>query len=121
MPSGWIPEAELQVLKLLWAQDAMTAREIAAEVYGEATPTTVGTVQKLLQRLEAKQCVLRDRSQHTHRFSAAVTQTEIAASQLDLLAERVSDGSLAPFVTGLVRGRKLSRKEKAEIRRLLEE
>ena len=121
MSSGWIPEAELQVLKLLWASEPLTAREIASDVYDEATPTSVGTVQKLLQRLEAKECVLRDRSEHTHRFSAAVTQTDIAASQLDLLAERVSDGSLAPFVTGLVRGRKLSRKEKAEIRRLLDE
>jgi len=121
MSFGWIPEAELQVLKLLWVNEPLTAREISAEIYNEETSSSVGTVQKLLQRLEAKKCVRRDRSEHAHRFSPTLTQTEIAASQLDLLAERVSDGSLAPFVTGLVRGRRLSKREKAEIRRLLDE
>ncbi len=121
MAQDWIPDAELEVLKLLWSEHPLTARKITIEVYGEATPSNIGTVQKLLQRLEAKGFVERDRSEHVHRFSPGVSQTEVAASQLELLADKVADGSLAPFVTHLVNARRLSRKEKAEIRRLLEE
>ena len=121
MAQDWIPDAELDVLKLLWAEHPLTARQITISVYGDATPSSIGTVQKLLQRLEAKGCVDRDRTEHVHRFSPAVSQTDVAASQLELLAEKVADGSLAPFVTHLVNTRQLSRKEKAEIRRMLEE
>jgi predicted transcriptional regulator len=121
MAQDWIPDAELDVLKLLWSEHPLTARQITVEVYGEATPSNIGTVQKLLQRLEVRSCVERDRTEHVHRFSPGVSQTDVAASQLELLAEKVADGSLAPFVTHLVKARRLSRKEKAEIRRLLEE
>jgi predicted transcriptional regulator len=121
MPSEPIPDAELQVLKLLWSTEAMTARGLAEAIYRVADNSTVGTVQKLLQRLEKKGCVKRDRSQFTHCFSAKVTQSAVAGRQLELLAKRVADGSLAPFITHLVQAKRLSAKEKEEIRRLLEE
>jgi predicted transcriptional regulator len=116
-----IPDAELQVLKLLWASESMTARELAEAIYHVADNSTVGTVQKLLQRLEKRGCVKRDRSQFAHRFSAKVTQTAVAGRHLEMLAKKVADGSLAPFITHLVQAKKLSPEEKQEIRKLLEE
>jgi predicted transcriptional regulator len=115
-----IPDAELQVLKVLWAHESMTARELAETIYHVADNSTVGTVQKLLQRLEKKGCVRRDRTQFAHRFSAKVSQAAVAGSHLEMLAKKVADGSLAPFITHLVQAKKLSAQEKAEIRRLLE-
>jgi predicted transcriptional regulator len=115
-----IPDAELQVLKLLWSVDSMTARELAEAVYGEADNSTIGTVQKLLQRLEKKRYVKRDRRQFVHRFSARVSQQAVAGRQLEILARKVTDGSLAPFITHLVKAERLSEKEKDEIRRLLD-
>lgn len=120
-PSEPIPDAELQVLKQLWGAQSLTARELAEAIYRVADNSTVGTVQKLLQRLEKKGCVKRDRSGFAHRFSAKITQTAIAGRHLELLAKRVADGSLAPFITHLVNAKKLNAAEKAEIRRLLEE
>ena len=120
-PIDPIPDAELQVLKLLWTTESLTARELAEAIYRAADNSTVGTVQKLLQRLEKKGCVKRDRNQFAHRFSAKVTQTAVAGRQLEMLAKKVADGSLTPFITHLVQAKKLSREEKDEIRRLLEE
>jgi predicted transcriptional regulator len=120
-PIDPIPDAELQVLKLLWAAESLTARELAEAIYRVADNSTVGTVQKLLQRLEKKGCVKRDRSQFAHRFSAKVTRSVVAGRHLEMLAKKVADGSLAPFITHLVHAKKLSAKEKEEIRRLLEE
>ena len=116
-----IPDAELQVLKLLWAAESLTARELAEAIYKVADNSTIGTVQKLLQRLEKKNYVKRDRSRHTHRFSASVSQAALAGGQLEMLAKRVADGSLAPFITHLVQAKKLTQEERAEIRRLLDQ
>jgi predicted transcriptional regulator len=116
-----IPDAELQVLKHLWAAESLTARELAEAIYRVADNSTVGTVQKLLQRLEKKGCVKRDRREFAHRFSAKVTRSAVAGRHLEMLAKKVADGSFAPFITHLVQAKKLSAEEKEEIRRLLEE
>jgi len=119
-PKQPIPDAELQVLKFLWERESMTARELAEAIYRTADASAIGTVQKLLQRLERKGYLRRDRRQFTHRFSAKVTQAAVAGRQLELLASKVSDGSLAPFITHLVQVKRLSAQEREEIRRLLD-
>ena len=120
-PKEPITDSELEVLKLLWLGTPLTAREITETLYGEPTTSSIGTVQKLIQRLEKKGCVRRDRRRYVHLFTAKVSQESVAGRQLELLAERVSDGSLAPFITHLVQAKRLSKKEKDEIRQLLEE
>ena len=116
-----IPDSELQVLKLLWANDSMTARELAESIYSSTDNSSVATISQLLKRLEAKDCVARDRSQFAHRFSASVSQSDVAGRQLETIAKKLTDGSLVPFITHLVEAKKLSKKDKAAIRRLLEE
>jgi predicted transcriptional regulator len=83
--------------------------------------SNIGTVQNLLQRLEAKCCVQRDRSAFAHRFSVIVTKAAVAGKQLELMADKLSDGSLAPFITHLVQNRRLTKKEKKDIRKMLED
>lgn len=116
-----ITDAELEVLKLLWGRGPLTAREITQEIYGMPSTSNIGTVQKLIQRLEQKGCVKRDRSKYVHRFSAKLSQAAVAGGQLEVLAAKISDGSLAPFLTHLVKARRLTREQKEEIRRMLEE
>jgi len=121
VPKSVITEAELSVLKVLWAAGQLTAREITDGLYEEVNMSSMGTVQKLLARLEEKQLVCRDRSQSVHRFNSGVTCEDIAGMQLDDFASKLSDGSLSPFVLHLLKAKKLSKNEKQEIRRLLEE
>jgi len=115
-----IPDAELRVLKLLWANETLTSRELAESIYGVADNSTLGTVSKLLKRLEKKKCVKRDRSQFAHSYSASVSQSEVAGQHLESIVEKISNGSLTPFITHLVEAKKLSKREKAEILRLLD-
>ena len=116
---NWIPDAELEVLKCLWQESPLTARQLARAIYDEPTTSNIGTVQKLLQRLEEKECVVRDRSESVHTFTPAKSEEEVAAGQLDLLAQKISGGSFGPFLTHLIKGKRLSRKERAELKRLL--
>jgi predicted transcriptional regulator len=116
-----ITDAELDVLKTLWDHSGLTIREITVWLYGEPTTSHIGTVQKLVSRLEGKQLIQRDRSEFAHTFSAKVSQADVAGMQLDELARKVTGGSLLPFISHLVQARRLSRREKAEIRKLLGE
>jgi predicted transcriptional regulator len=121
VPKSVITEAELDVLKVVWEREPVAAREIAEQLYEQATHSTMGTVQKLLSRLEEKSMVQRDRRESVHLFNAAITREEVAGMQLDDFASKLSDGSLSPFVVHLVQAKRLSKKEKEQIRRLLEE
>ena len=52
-PSEYLTNAEQELLKVLWRRQPLSVREITAELYGELSNSNIGTVQKLLQHLEA--------------------------------------------------------------------
>jgi BlaI family transcriptional regulator, penicillinase repressor len=114
-----IADAELRVLKVLWEHENLSAREITDALYSPTTGSEIGTVQTLLQRLERKGLVGRDRSHHVHRFRAKATRSEFAGRQLEAMVEKLTDGSLVPLLAHLVHAGGLSDDEKAELRRLL--
>ncbi len=120
VPKSVITDTELALLKALWKEGQLTAREITEQLYEEVNTSSIGTVQKLIARLEEKELVRRDRSQPVHRFNTDATCEDIAGMQLDEFAGKLSDGSLSPFVLHLLKAKRLSRKEKQQIRRLLD-
>ena len=61
-----------------------------------------------------------DESGDVHLFTAAVTREDFAGEQLVGLAERLTGGSFAPFLTHLLRSKKISRKELDRLRALLD-
>ena len=59
------------------------------ELYAE---TQHGTVQRLLQSLEDKGFIARDKSLSVHLFSAAMTREAYAGQQLETLADKLTGG-----------------------------
>ena len=116
-----LANAELAVMDLLWQTDRMTARQIREKLYADASGAQHGTVQRLLQRLEDKGYVERDRSLAVHLFSAAISREAYAGGQLESLADRLTAGSFAPLITHLVEQKRISRKEIERIRAVLDE
>ncbi len=114
-----ITDGELSILQVLWERGEATTREITAALYEEVSDPKMASAQKLLERLSAKGCVERDRSERAHRFRPLVSREEFLRSRLQALADRLCDGSLLPMVTTLLRSRKLSRAERAELRKLV--
>jgi predicted transcriptional regulator len=78
-------------------------------------------VQKLLDRLEAKGCVERDRSGWAHVFRAAIDRDELIGRRLQAVAEKLCGGSLTPLLTNLVRSKRLTARERRELRKLMNE
>lgn len=115
-----LANAELAVMDLLWQNDRLTARRIREQLYPDATKAQHGTVQKLLQRLEEKGYVERDRSLSVHLFSAAISRQTCAGQQLESLADKLTAGSFAPLITHLIEKKKISRDEIERIRAILD-
>ena len=63
-----VTEWELSILEVIWKQAAPASRDIAAAIYEKVTDSKMASVQKLLERLEAKGYVDRDRRGRAHRF-----------------------------------------------------
>lgn len=116
-----LANAELAIMKLLWHEDRLTARHIREQLYPDARKAQHGTVQRLLQRLEDKGYVERDRSLPVHFFSAVLSRRTYACAQLESLAAKLTGGSLAPLITHLVEEKRISREEIDRIRAILDE
>ena len=64
-----VTEAELALLQSLWDAGPATIRQLVERVYQQSGTSVYATVQKLLDRLEAKGCVTRDRNGPVHVFA----------------------------------------------------
>jgi predicted transcriptional regulator len=116
-----LPDAELAVLRVLWDEGPATIRQLTDAVYPAGTGVHYATVQKLLERLESKQCVRRDTSARAHIFRAAVDRDELVGRQLQAVAEKLCDGSLTPLLTHLVRAKRLTSQEWESLRELIDQ
>lgn len=115
-----LTEAELAVLEPLWQHGPQTIRQLTALVYPAQSTSDYATVQKLLERLEAKRCVRRDRSSAAHQFRATVERESLIDQQLQDIADRLCEGSLVPVLSQLIERVRLSPAERNELQKLLD-
>jgi predicted transcriptional regulator len=115
-----VTEAELAVLQSLWEQGPTTIRQLMESLYPEGTAAQYNTVQKLLERLESKGCVARDRSSWPHTFAATIDREELIGRRLRAMAEQLCGGSLTPLLTHLLKVEKLRPHELHELRAFLD-
>ena len=77
-----MPDAELAVMQVLWEHGSATIRQVADILYPGGKAAQYGTVQKLLERLEDKECVARDRGPWPHVFTPAVDRETLIGYRL---------------------------------------
>lgn len=116
-----VTEYELAVLRVLWNRGSATIREITEEVYGESCTTTYATVQKLLERLERKGGVQRDRSSFAHVFRPIVERSDLIGRGLESLAAKLCGGSFTPLLIHLAETSRLTDQQREMLRKLIDE
>ena len=87
----------------------------------ENSPTAYATVQKLLERLETKGCVTRDRSSFAHVFHPAIDRSDLISQGLENLAEQLCGGSLTPLLIHLAGATDLTEQDRKMLRKLIED
>lgn|SRR5262245_23415985 len=116
-----ITDAELGILEVLWDRGPATIRALADALYPGGGTSHYATVQKLLERLEAKACVTRDRASPVHVYAAAIDREELIDRRLRATAEQLCGGSLTPLLTHLVRTTPLTARQRQELRQLIDD
>jgi BlaI family penicillinase repressor len=120
-PAQDITESELAVLRILWGRDTATIRHLADALYPGGEAAQYATVQKLLDRMEAKGYVRRDRTLYVHVFTALLNRDQLIGRRLRSLAELLCDGSLTPLLTHLARAKDLTEKDRLALRAIVDE
>ena len=115
-----VTETELAILSVLWERGEATVRQLAQGVYHECTGSQHASVLKLLERLEAKKFVRRNRACWPHVFHQTVAREELVNRRLQATADELCDGSMELLIAHLVRAKRLSAEERQSLRGLLE-
>ena len=115
-----ISEAEAVIMEVLWRQAPRSAEEILAEV-GAQQDWQEGTVKSLLNRLLTKNAVKAERDGRRYLYSPRLTREQYVSQESKGLLDRLFEGRVAPLVAHFSEQRKLTKKDIAELRKLLQE
>jgi predicted transcriptional regulator len=115
-----VTDAELAVLQLLWERGPSAVRQVADVIYPGGGPSEYATAHRLLERLEDKGYVRRQKVQGVYLFRAAVDREAVLGQQLETLVERMCGGSLQPLLSTLVKSKRLGADELRELLDLVE-
>ncbi|MDY7226392.1 BlaI/MecI/CopY family transcriptional regulator [Hyalangium rubrum] len=110
-------DAELAILRVLWARGPSTVRDVHASLQDGSGYTTV---LKMMQIMTEKGLVVRDESQRAHIYSARATQQKTQRQLVTDLVDRAFGGSPAQLAMQALSSKKTSPEELAELRRLLD-
>lgn len=110
-------DAELAILRVLWARGASTVREVHEALQDGSGYTTI---LKLMQIMTEKGLVVRDESQRAHVYSTRATQQKTQRQLVTDLVDRAFGGSPAQLAMQALSSKKTSPEELAELRQLLD-
>ena len=114
-----VTDKELEVLRQLWEQGSQNRRQLTDTIYPDGGPAHYTTVQKLLERLEAKGFVTSEMQGPLRVFTPLVQRDQLIRQRLREVARKLCDGSITPLLTNLVDAGTLTPEEIAELRSLV--
>jgi predicted transcriptional regulator len=115
-----ITEAESEVMQVLWRRQPLAAEDVV-EALGPTQDWQEATVKTLLNRLLRKGAIQAARDGRRYLYTTVLKREDWLLGESQGLLERLFDGRVAPLVSHFSRHRKLSRKDIADLRKLLEE
>lgn len=113
-------DAELEILTVLWSRGPSTVRDVH-EIIAVRKPAQYTTVLKTLQIMVEKGLVRRDETARAHVYRPARTREWTERQIAGDLLERAFNGSAGRLMLGALSARRASKKELAELRRLLDD
>lgn len=111
--------AELEILQVLWEHGPSTVRDVC-DILSRSKQTGYTTVLKLLQIMTAKGVVIRDEKERAHVYSAILPAESTKRQLVSDLVQRAFAGSASQLMMHALSGKKTSREEIREIRRMLD-
>ena len=113
-------DRELSILRILWDKGPSTVRQVN-EATNEHRNTGYTTTLKLMQIMTDKGLLLRDESQFKHVYRPALSEEKAQKQLVGDLLDRAFAGSAEKLVMRALSAKKVSAKELAGIRKMLDE
>jgi len=110
--------SELEILRVLWIRGPSTVREVH-DALKERRAMGYTSVLKFLQIMTAKGTVRRNETQRAHVYEACLPAEQTKRQLAGDMLQRVFEGSASQLMMHALAGRKASREEIEELRRLL--
>jgi predicted transcriptional regulator len=114
-----ISDAESIVMEVLWLRSPRSAEEVIAELSREQD-WQEATIKTLLNRLLRKGAIRAEKDGRRYSYSAVLNRDDWVNSQSKTLLNRLFGGRVAPLVAHFSDKGKLSKKDIADLKRLIE-
>lgn len=115
-----LPDAELEVMQLLWRCQAPVARATVEAEMAKLRPMAQTTLLTLLTRLADKGFVRIEKQGRSSVYTPLVSEADYQARQSKRFVDQLFGGSMSAFASALTASG-LSKEDLAELRQLLEE
>lgn len=116
-----ISEAELEVMKILWACGSATSAQIIEQLL-DKTDWKPKTIQTLITRLTAKEAIRAEKTgSKAFVYAPLVGEEEYKAYANQSFLQKLYNGSVNLMLTSFIKEKKLSREELEELKKMLEE
>ena len=114
-----ISEAESVVMECLWQRSPQSAEEVVAAL-ARSQDWQEATIKTLLNRLLKKGAVQADKDGRRYLYAPVLQREEWLTRESKGLLDRLFGGRVAPLVAHFSEQRKLSKKDLADLRKLIE-
>jgi BlaI family transcriptional regulator, penicillinase repressor len=118
--AGSVSEAESIVMEVLWRHGPSVSEDVVAALTGRQK-WREATIKTLLGRLLSKGAIRAVKDGRRYIYSPVLTREQWLSHESEGLLDRLFGGRVAPLVAHFSRRGKLSKKDIAELRRLVSE
>jgi BlaI family penicillinase repressor len=115
-----LAESEWQIMNALWKHKPATARDVADHLPSDVN-WAYTTIKTILSRLVAKKAVSERKRGNTSVYEPLVSRQKARRVALSSLLNQAFDGAVEPLLNFLVEDKKLSKKQRQQLARLLDE
>jgi predicted transcriptional regulator len=111
---------ELALMKVVWRLGEASVRDVY-ETLRERRPVAYTTVMTMMNTLEAKGYLKKTLHGRAYRYRAARPEQRVITAMVREFVDRVFDGASRPLLAHLVAETRLTKDEREELRRLIED
>jgi BlaI family penicillinase repressor len=115
-----ISEAESVVMEIIWRTSPIATEDVVAAL-AHRTQWQEPTLKSLLNRLLKKGAISAERDGRRYLYSPVLRRDHWLAAESKGFLDRLFDGRVAPLVSYFSQQKRLTKKDIAELKRLIEE
>lgn len=120
MAAMQISEAESAVMEILWRERSAYAEDVVAAL-SRSRDWQEATIKTLLNRLLNKGAIAAEKEGRRYRYTAVLQREDWQQRETDSFVARLFGGRIAPLVAQFSERNRLSKRDIAELKRLIEE